>query len=178
MTETDVVTASAEACGTDNQRTVRASDHDRQEVVDRLRIALEDGRLRMDEYVDRMGLAYQAVTGRDLAPLCADLPAAGRSAGPTANLLAAAPVTAARPCALASQPAVLRVLWTIWLAAVSVNVVIWALVSGTGGHLVYPWPAWVAGPSGAALFAVSAAVTQIRRSRPARRRGGVRGSRA
>jgi len=56
------------------------------------------------------------------------------------------------------------VLWTIWLAAVSVNVAIWALVSGTGGHLVYPWPAWVAGPSGAALFAVSAALTQIRRA--------------
>jgi len=57
------------------------------------------------------------------------------------------------------------VLWTIWLTAVSINVVIWVLVSGTSGHLIYPWPVWVAGPSGAALFAVSAGVTQIRRSR-------------
>jgi hypothetical protein len=52
-------------------------------------------------------------------------------------------------------PAALKVLWTIWLTAVSINVVVWALVSGTGGQLAYPWPLWVAGPYGAALFAVS-----------------------
>jgi hypothetical protein len=66
---------------------------------------------------------------------------------------------------LAGLPAVLKVLWTIWLTAVSVNVVVWVLVSGTTGHLAYPWPLWVAGPYGAVLFAISAAVTAIRRSR-------------
>ena len=50
----------------DNGLMLRASDHDRQEVVDRLRGALEDGRLKMDEFEDRMGLAYQAVTYGDL----------------------------------------------------------------------------------------------------------------
>jgi hypothetical protein len=60
----------------DDQHTIRASDQDREKVVDRLAGALEDGRLKMDEYVDRMGLAYQAVTYGDLAPLCADLPPA------------------------------------------------------------------------------------------------------
>jgi hypothetical protein len=45
-------------------------------------------------------------------------------------------------------------------------VVVWALVSGTGGHLAYPWPVWVAGPYGAVLFAVSAGVVLFRRSRP------------
>jgi NhaP-type Na+/H+ or K+/H+ antiporter len=68
--------------------------------------------------------------------------------------------------ALASLPTVLKVMWTIWLAAVSVNVIVWVLVSGTTGHLAYPWPLWVAGPYGAVLFAVSAGVTQSRRSRP------------
>jgi hypothetical protein len=48
---------------------------------------------------------------------------------------------------------------------VTVNVVIWALVSGTGGHLAYPWPVWVAGPFGAVLLAVSAGVTLFRHSR-------------
>jgi hypothetical protein len=43
--------------------------------------------------------------------------------------------------------------------------VVWVLVSGTTGHLAYPWPLWVAGPYGAVLFAISAAVTAIRRSR-------------
>lgn len=59
---------------------------------------------------------------------------------------------------LAGMPAVLKVLWTIWLTAVSINVVVWALVSSTGGQLAYPWPLWVAGPYGEALFAVSAGV--------------------
>ena len=48
----------------------------------------------------------------------------------------------------------------------AVNVVVWALVSGTGGHLAYPWPVWVAGPWGAVLLAVSAGVMLSRRSRP------------
>ncbi len=53
-------------------------------------------------------------------------------------------------------------LWTIWLAAVSVNVVVWFLVSVTHGHLAYPWPLWVAGPYGALLAAVSVAVLGAR----------------
>lgn len=61
----------------DDRLRLRASDLDRQEAVDRLRGALEDGRLPMDECVERMGLAYQAVTYGDLDSLCADLPAAG-----------------------------------------------------------------------------------------------------
>jgi hypothetical protein len=56
------------------------------------------------------------------------------------------------------------VLWTIWLAAVSINVV-WVLVVGTSGHFVYPWPVWVAGPYGAALLAISVPVVHSRRSR-------------
>jgi Domain of unknown function (DUF1707) len=149
-----------------DQQQMRASDLDRQEVVDRLRGAVEDGRLTMDEYLDRMQAAYQALTYGDLAPLCADLPAPPPViAGPMA-----AAGTAARPAGLsvagglAGLPAVLRILWIKWLAVVSVNVVIWALVSGTGGHLAYPWPVWVAGPWGAVLFAVSAGVTLFRRS--------------
>ena len=151
-----------------DQLTMRASDRDRQQVVDRLRSALEDGRLTMDEYVDRMEAAYKAATYGDLVPPCADLPAAPTVlAGPqTAAGAAAPPTVVSRAGYLAGLPAVLKVLWTIWLTAVSVNVVVWALVSGTGGHLAYPWPVWVAGPYGAVLFAVSAGVVQFRRSRP------------
>jgi hypothetical protein len=47
---------------------------------------------------------------------------------------------------------------------VSVNVVVWVLVSGTTGHLIYPWPVWVAGPWGAVLFGLSAGATAVRRS--------------
>jgi Domain of unknown function (DUF1707) len=154
----------------DDRRTMRASDHDRQQVVDLLRGAVADGRLRMDEYVDRMELAYQAVTYGDLVPLHADLPAPGPATVETAPAPMTAPLSVVRTgCpatgVLAGLPAVLRVLWTIWFTAVSVNVVVWVLVSGTTGHLAYPWPLWVAGPYGAVLFAVSAAITAIRRSR-------------
>ena len=55
---------------------MRASDADRQEVVERLRGALDEGRLKMDEYLERMGLAYEAMTYGDLVPLYRDLPEA------------------------------------------------------------------------------------------------------
>jgi hypothetical protein len=151
-----------------DQQKMRASDRDRQQVVERLRGALEDGRLTMDEYVDRMEVAYQAATYGDLAPLCADLPASNPvTGGPPRSAAATAPAAVvARAGYLAGLPTVLKVLWTLWLIAVSVNVVVWALVSGTGGHLAYPWPVWVAGPYGAVLFAVSAAVTLFRLRQP------------
>ena len=151
----------------DDQQKMRASDRDRQQVVDRLRSALEDGRLSLDEYADRMEAAYQAATYGDLAPLCADLPASSPviARPQTAAAATAPPAVGSRVGYLASLPAVLKVLWIKWLVVVLVNVTVWALVSGTSGHLAYPWPVWVAGPYGAALFAASAGVTLFRRSR-------------
>jgi len=150
------------------QLTMRASDRDRQQVVDRLRGGLEEGRLSMDEFTDRTGLAFHAVTYGDLAPLCADLPAAGLviTAAPAPAAGAAAAAVPSRGGFLAGLPVVLKVLWTIWLVAVSVNVVVWALVADPAGRLSDPWPLWVAGPYGAVLVAVSAAVTLFRRSHP------------
>jgi Domain of unknown function (DUF1707) len=150
------------------QLTMRASDGDRQQVVERLQGALEDGRLSMDEFTDRTGLAFHAVTYGDLAPLCADLPAAGLviTAAPAPAAGAAAAAVPSRGGFLAGLPVVLKVLWTIWLVAVSVNVVVWALVADPAGRLSDPWPLWVAGPYGAVLVAVSAAVTLFRRSHP------------
>jgi hypothetical protein len=54
---------------------MRISDAERQEIVERLRTALSEGRLDLDEYDERVAAAYQAKTYRDLAPLTADLPA-------------------------------------------------------------------------------------------------------
>ncbi len=154
---------------------MRASDQDREQVVGRLRAGLEDGRLQMEEYVERMGRAYQALTYADLAPLQADLP--GQAQHGQAQLGQAQLGQAQRgpqgPAVGRGRPAVavrrglptaLRVLWTIWLTVVSINVVVWALVSVTHDHLAYPWPLWVAGPYGALLAAVSAGVIAIRRA--------------
>ena len=150
----------------DERLQMRASDQDREEVVGRLRAALDEGRLKMPEYVERMGLAYDAVTYADLAPLHADIPAAAALARPPQAAPAApepSPVVVPRPQAQ-HMPTALKVLWTIWLSIVSVNVVVWVLVSASSGHSVYPWPLWVAGPTGAALFGVTFGVSQIRRS--------------
>lgn len=127
--------------------------------MERLRGAFEEGRLKLDEYLDRMSAASEALTYGDLARVCADLPSRPDAAEPSRPPATAQGVLAG----FAGLPATLKVLWTIWLVAVSVNVVVWALVSGTGGHLAYPWPVWVAGPYGAVLFAISAAATGFRR---------------
>lgn len=53
---------------------LRASDADREQVVDRLKTAFSEGRLSQDEYNARMGQAYSARTYGDLGGLTADLP--------------------------------------------------------------------------------------------------------
>jgi Domain of unknown function (DUF1707) len=150
----------------EDRQKMRASDSDRQEAADRLKAGLVDGRLKMDEYLDRIGVAYEAATYGELAALQADLPASGAPAKREAvPATAASHAVATRRGLLAELPTALKVLWTIWLTAVSINVVVWVLVSATSGQLIYPWPLWVAGPFGAALFGVSVGVSQIRRNR-------------
>jgi hypothetical protein len=151
----------------DDRLKMRASDADRQDVVERLRAALDEGRLKMDEYLDRMGLASEAVTYGDLAPLYADLPESG-SVAPREPAAPPAPVPAPPPSPIrrtgfAGLPTPLKVLWTIWGAAVLVNIVVWGLASATAAAVIYPWPVWVAGPWGAVLLAVTFGVTQSRR---------------
>jgi hypothetical protein len=65
---------------------VRASDSDRERIVEQLRQHTADGRLTMDEFEERMSAAYAAKTYRDLAELTRDLPVdlgaqGGRGAG-------------------------------------------------------------------------------------------------
>lgn len=53
---------------------MRASDADREAVAERLRLAVEEGRLGIAEYDERLQAAYAAVTLGELAPLTCDLP--------------------------------------------------------------------------------------------------------
>lgn len=55
---------------------ILASDAEREATVDRLRRAVVDGRLTLEEFSDRVGLAQVARTDQDLAVLGSDLPAA------------------------------------------------------------------------------------------------------
>ena len=53
---------------------MRVSDADREGVVRRLRRAVDEGRLTLDEFDERVVIAYAARTRADLDPLTADLP--------------------------------------------------------------------------------------------------------
>ncbi|WP_267243824.1 DUF1707 SHOCT-like domain-containing protein [Streptomyces sp. PR69] len=54
----------------------RASDAERERVAERLRDAVAEGRLDMQEFEERLDAAYKARTHGDLEPLVRDLPAA------------------------------------------------------------------------------------------------------
>jgi Domain of unknown function (DUF1707) len=56
-------------------RPIRASDQERESVVDVLRDAYTDGRLTFDEFEERTAAAYAAKTWTDLGALTSDLPA-------------------------------------------------------------------------------------------------------
>jgi hypothetical protein len=56
-------------------RPIRASDQERESVIDVLRDAYADGRLTLDEFEERTSAAYAAKMRADLWELTADLPA-------------------------------------------------------------------------------------------------------
>jgi hypothetical protein len=141
---------------------LRVADRDRQAAAERLRLALGEGRLDLLEYDDRLAKAYAAVTYGDLEPLFTDLPPTSAMAEPvvppTPN-----PRPAPRPVPSAARlPTALKVLWTIWVAVVAINLTVWVLVSVGNGEPDYFWPMWLLVP-GAALFAVSAGILGMRR---------------
>jgi Domain of unknown function (DUF1707) len=55
-------------------RPIRASDQERESVVDVLRDAFTDGRLTFDEFEERTAAAYAAKTWTELRQLTSDLP--------------------------------------------------------------------------------------------------------
>lgn len=140
---------------------MRASDDDRAAVADRLRVALDEGRLDLGEYDERLQRAYASKTYGELALLIADLPA---PAAPQRSQLAPyAPASVADPAsgALVSGPdgryphATRRWLaetWGSYVSVVAIVVGIWAVSSVMTGELLYFWPGWVAGPWGVVLL--------------------------
>lgn len=142
--------------GPDRMETLRAADADRHQIAEQLKSALDEGRLTLGEYDDRVREAYAARTYGELLHLVADLPKPG---------LSAAEVNARRTAELKRQgrrlPMALMVLWTIWGAVTAVNLVVWVLVAVTSGFDLYPWPVWLLVP-GAALLTATVGVQTIR----------------
>ena len=146
---------------------MRAADGDRNQVVELLREALDEGRLTLPEYDERVAVAYRAVTYADLNLLLADLPRT-RPEGALA-IPAPKPVSRVSPPADPRKPhrmpLALMILWTIWGSIVAICIAVWLIVSVTTGSLEYPWPIWVAVPTGAALLGATIGVEWIRSHR-------------
>jgi hypothetical protein len=124
---------------------MRAADADRQAVADQLKAALDEGRLDLHEYDERLQRAYAAKTYGELHPLLSDLPAG------------AVPAPAPRtPSVNASDAELTRrwvlAVWSGWVPAVAVTTAIWLVSSIASGELLYFWPGWVAGPWGIVLI--------------------------
>lgn len=127
---------------------MRAGDSDRQRVADQLKAALDEGRLDLSEYDERIQKAYGAKTFGDFHGLLDDLPG-------TVPVAAAQVVPAASPVSTQTgKPAKkgkkkheshgVQGMASVFL----VCTLVWAM-SGMG----YFWPAWVAIPLILALLA-------------------------
>lgn len=114
---------------------MRAADTDRQVVADRLKAALDEGRLDLHEYDDRLQQAYAAKTYGELEVLLTDLPVV-RGDGPTG-------------CARdhLTRRWLMHV-WSGYVPTVAITTLIWLISSIAASELLYFWPVWVAGPWG------------------------------
>jgi hypothetical protein len=149
---------------------MRISDADRQDAGERLRHALTEGRLDFPEYDSRLTQAYEAKTYRELDQLFVDLPGPAGPGHPVVRVTPQSVVSSpgqrlpAPPRAVHLVPTPLRVLWTIWISVVSLNLVVWLLVSINDGEPDYFWPMWLLVP-GAALFGTTIGAISSRANR-------------
>jgi hypothetical protein len=136
---------------------LRAADADRERVAERLRIALDEGRLNLYEYDERLREAYAARTYGELDQLLADLP--GPTEASRAQVALPGQGTVDRPGPDGRYPDATRrwlaEVWSSWVGAVSICTVIWGFSSLFSGDLRYFWPGWVAGPWGVVLLAAT-----------------------
>ncbi|GAA3758788.1 DUF1707 SHOCT-like domain-containing protein [Micromonospora maritima] len=142
----------------DGQRQMRAADRDREATAERLRVALEEGRLGLHEYDERLARAYGARTYADLDEVVADLP--GPAPAERSAVVPATPAPPPAPEAGAPAPTGVEVpagsdarsrllhLWMPWLRVAAVLLPIWLISVITTGHVAGVWPLWVLGPWG------------------------------
>ncbi|MDP9643160.1 hypothetical protein J2S53_003105 [Actinopolyspora lacussalsi] len=125
-----------------NERGVRASDAEREAVAERLRLAMNEGRLDMAEFDERVGQAYAAVARAELEPLTRDLPTPSEPARRTRSV---APETeedeGQRPAGRKrGQPRSRGAEWRDWAGTSFVLVGIWLITSIASGGPNFFWP--------------------------------------
>ena len=118
---------------------MRAGDGDRQAVAEQLKTALDEGRLDLHEYDERLQQTYAAKTFGDLDGLVTDLPGTGPGAASGAAHRPAAPRRRPRSARCASR-AVHRG-WPRTAAWCGLRL-IWA-ITPRRRRLLYFWPVWM-----------------------------------
>ncbi|GAB2626017.1 hypothetical protein Aab01nite_83810 [Paractinoplanes abujensis] len=119
---------------------MRAGDGDRKQVAEQLKSALDEGRLDLTEYDERLQRTYAAKTYGDLDGLLDDLPGTTPVQHSQIQPLAppAAPVAAGAPAPDNARP---------WLGGyagvVAVCVLVWLFTMVASQHWIYPWPVWM-----------------------------------
>lgn len=134
---------------------LRISDADRELVGKLLKVAIEEGRLTLAEYDERLRQAYEARTVGELAPIISDLP---RVADGTVDHVVprpAAPVSGSWYDQPGNTPQWIKWLWVSWMVPVSITMLVWVITLVTGDGTIYPWPLWVAGPLGAVYLSLT-----------------------
>ncbi|MER7165877.1 DUF1707 domain-containing protein [Micromonospora sp. NPDC000207] len=143
----------------DQRDGMRAADADREVVAGRLRAALDEGRLDLHEYDERLQRTFTARTYGELDAVLTDLPVttvprpAGYAAAEVAAPTPSDPAAVAQPAP--TRSATLRWLadtWEGYLTTVAVTMAVWGMICLLSGELLYFWPGWVAGPWGAVLM--------------------------
>lgn len=135
---------------------MRASDADRERVASRLKTALDEGRLNLHEYDERLRDAYAARTYAELNALLADLP--GPLPGHPAQIVPGSPGSPApwAPGPDGRYPLATRRWiaqhWSGWVGPVAICTAIWLALSAASGGWQYFWPFWVAVPWGIVLL--------------------------
>jgi len=142
-----------------DQWEMRAGDADRQRVADRLREALNEGRLTLDEYDERVQSAYAAKTYRDLDGLLSDLPVVPADRAQVVPVTSGYPTHPAQHGDRAAAPpnAVRDWLFDMWGPWAKVNLICVAIWFGTSlfADDVTFWPAFVAVPWGLVLVVMT-----------------------
>jgi hypothetical protein len=126
-------------------RTIRASDGDREAVIAQLGEHTGAGRLTLAEFEERVAGITSARTLADLDQVLVDLPAA----------------SSPRP---AAAPGRRDERWRPWLMTAAICLTIWAATSIMARDVIYFWPFWVIVPWGVVL-ATGGGWSSLRRRR-------------
>lgn len=119
---------------------LRAADSDREAVARRLQHAVDEGRLTLLDYDERLQQAYAARTYGELDRVTADLPAPRAVAGPVMD----------DPEAVRRRDRAAE--WRGWAGTSVLLIAIWGFTSLVAGGAIFFWPMFPVGIWGVILL--------------------------